>query len=200
VDELQSSYWQWYRCHGFQDCFFLHSYMQCLSSSVVQTVCARSSSCQNRPSCPPDSAVLARSAFGIFWMPLLPHSRDLSTVSGHWPHYQPSSAIAASARAMVSSSLSPNNSRKRAGRPSGGPFSMISRMLAFKPMDRSWLRLGTRDRATYTTNHLMSLLMRLGNRQWKMRPGSAVAPCNVYSDDASKDVSGTWRRITLSGY
>jgi len=121
-------------------------------------------------------------------------------LSLHWLHYQPSSAIAASARARVSCSLSPNNSRKRAGRPSGGPFSMISRMLWFKPMDRSWLRLGTRESATYTTNHLMSLLMRLGNRQWKMRPGSAVAPCSVYSDDASKDVSGTWRRMTLSGY
>ena len=74
---------------------------------------------------------------------------------------------------------------------------MIFRTAGDKPTERSCAKEGGLDKATYTANHFNSLVSLWGRFQWKMRPGVAVVPCNVWSVLAVEIVSANCLRCTF---
>ena len=57
---------------------------------------------------------------------------------------------------------------------------MMPRRESGMPMEISCLKDGGRESATYVANQRSSSEKKRGNRQWNMRPGSAVTPCSVW--------------------
>ena len=95
--------------------------------------------------------------------------------------FYPNLRNAASAFSFVRFSFSPKYLSNCFGVPSGGPPSMIFRILLFIPIERSFDSARTLDKATYTASHFWPSSKRLGNLQWNISPGSQVFPCNTWS-------------------
>ena len=74
---------------------------------------------------------------------------------------------------------------------------MSLRMAEVSPTDRHWAKDRGLDNATYTANHRISLLIRRGKIQWKIKPGSVVVPCSVWRVLAVVMVSGICLRCTF---